>query len=382
MKGYDVVIVGAGIVGCSIAYHLASKGLRKVLLLERDEVGSGSTARSAAGVRQQYSTELGVRMMMESVRMFLRFKDEVGVDPNFRQVGYMFLAPTEQHLDAFRRNVALQKSLGLEVYLLDPQGLQSILPELNVSDVLGGTFCGSDGFVGPNEVCFGYASAARRLGVEIREHTPVVSISVGPGSVKVGVAGHGETVEGDLLIIAAGAWSGQVGNMAGVDLPIGPSKRYIFMTGPFSGLPDEMPMVMDVGQGIYLRKETGCVLIGLGDMGDTQGFDTQLDWSKAEIAAEKATHRIPCLMMATLARGWAGLFEQTPDHNPIIGRIPGMERLYVCSGFSGHGVMHSPIAGRLVAEDIVDGKPSIDIEPLNYRRFLEGKLFHEAMVSI
>lgn len=383
MKGYEVIIVGGGIIGCSIAYHLASKGVRRVLVLERNEIGSGSTSRSAAGVRQQFSTELGVRMMMESVRMFLRFKDEVGVDPVFRQVGYLFLASSHEHLNVFRRNVELQRSLSLDVYLLeDAESVRSILPQLNVEDVVGGTYCPSDGFVGPNEVCRGYASAARRLGVDIWEHSPVTSIAVGDDSVKVRAGGEGRELEAGLLIVAAGAWSGQVGSMAGVELPIVPSKRYIFMTGPFSGLSDTMPMVMDVGQGIYMRKETGCVLIGLGDMGDTQGFDIRLDWSKAGVAVERAVHRVPGLASATLARGWAGLFEQTPDHNPIIGRMPGMDRLYVCAGFSGHGVMHSPIVGRLVAEDIVDGKPSLDISPLSYRRFQEGKLSPETMVSI
>ncbi len=380
MKGYEVVIVGGGIVGCSIAYHLAVKGLHRVLLLERNQIGSGSTARSAAGVRQQFSTALGIRMMMESVQMFKRFRDEVGVDPQFRQVGYVFLAPTSEHLEGFRRNVALQRSLGLDVRLVSPSDIRELLPQLSLDDVVGGTYCPSDGFVGPNEVCWGYARAARNLGVEIRENSPVTGVRVDASRIEVTSGAEGFTA--DLLIIAAGAWSGEIGKLIGLEIPIEPSKRYIFMTSPYDGLPDDMPMVMDVGQGIYMRKETGCVLIGLGDMGDTDGFDMQLDWSKAGVAAEKAVHRVPGLMSASLARGWAGLFEQTPDHNPIIGRVPGMERVYICSGFSGHGVMHSPIAGRLVAEDVVEGKPSLDISPLSYRRFSEGKLLHETMVSI
>jgi sarcosine oxidase subunit beta len=365
----DVVIVGAGAIGASIAHHVARRGARDVLVIEREAVGAGSTGRSVGGIRHQFSTEVNVRLSLLSVQAFLRFRDELGMDPAFRQVGYLFLLTTAEDLEAFRANVAMQRRLGVAVRLIEPEEAREIVPQLNVDDVLGATFCSTDGYGDPHSVCLGYAERARELGVRFWVGAEVTSIEQQGGRVTAVQTSRGR-VETRLVVDAAGPWAAEVARLAGVALPIQPYRRQVFITEPFPDIPRELPMVVDFAPSFYFRREGPAVLLGLTDKEEPPSFNTGLDWGFLEQVVAHAMHRVPVLERARAARGWAGLYDTTPDNNPILGRVPELEGFLVAAGFSGHGFMHSPATGRLMAELILDGAAhSVDISPLGISRF-------------
>jgi glycine/D-amino acid oxidase-like deaminating enzyme len=373
----DIVIIGAGIVGCSVAYHLATQGSPKVIVLEKDLICSGSTGKSAGGIRQQFATEVNIRLSIESLKMFHRMPDELGIDPGFRQVGYLFMASTQAELELFRKNAEIQQRYGIPVEIIPTDEIRRIVPYVRLDDILGGAYCPTDGYAAPYEVTMGYAAAARRLGVKISEQRPVTRVLRDRGRV-VGVETPEGPIHAPVVLNAAGAAAGLVGEMAGVDVPVKPYRRQLFTTLPLPAFSTEPPLTIDYHRNWYFRAEMGgCLFSGPKDEEST--FNTSVDWEHVAESVDKAVSRVPMLAEAEIHRGWAGLYEISPDNNAILGAVPEVAGFYVASGHSGHGFMHGPITGKLIAELILTGKTGIDINPLSLERFRTGKAVLEPM---
>lgn len=369
----DTVIIGGGVIGSSIAYHLAKMGHgRAAIVLEKDQLGFGSTGKCAGGIRQQFSSEVNVRLSMSSLKFFEHFEERTGYPAHLQQNGYLILASTEEEMDSFSNNVAMQRKLGLEVYLLSVQEVKALIPQLNVRDVRGATYCLSDGFADPSSVVLGFSQFARRRGVSICEHTEVIGIEPAGRDTKKVMTNQGE-YQAPIVIDAAGAFAGEVARMVGLDIPIRPSRRHIFFTEPVSEVKKESPMTIDLHNGFWFRKE-GCGLIfGMRNPKDKAISSTSVDWNfLRESLAEVACDRLPLIADVGIANAWAGLHADTPDFQAILGRVPEIEGFFLACGFSGHGFMHSPAVGKLMAEIALGREPSLDVACLSVDRFTES----------
>ncbi len=378
----EVVIVGGGVMGASLAFHLARRGCRDVLLLEREGfLGAGSTGRCAGGVRHQFSSPVNIELSRLSIRAIERFADEVGAALDFRQDGYLFLLTREADWAEFRRTAALQRSLGVPVETLTAREAARLVPGLNVDDVLGATFCAKDGIADPHGMTQGYADAARRLGARIETGVAVTGIRVepdagpsaaGPGRRVTGVETSAGPVAARRVVNCAGPWAAEVGRMAGVDVPVTPVRRHIFTTRPFAGAPARSTMVVDFATSLYFHRESGGVLMGMA-RDEPPGYDTSVDPEFQYAVLERALERYPRLAGATIAKAWAGLYEVSPDAHPILGPVPGLSGFLLANGFTGHGFQHAPAVGLLLAEVILDGGArTLDIAPLAYDRFVRA----------
>ena len=369
----SVVIIGGGVVGCSIAYHLAGRGVRDVLVLERETVGSGTTSKAAGGIRAQFPTETEIRFSLEAIRVFERFEEEFGVDPGYKKIGYLFLVSDPEDLRGFETRIALQRRLGVDVRVIRPDDAKKLVPALRVDDLVAAVWGPGDGLAGPAEVTSGFARRARERGVRIAEGVRVTAIRRDGDR----VAGIG-TTEGDvvapLVVNAAGPSAATIGRLAGVELPVLPRRRHIFFTEPFPELPGPIPLTTDRASGFYFRKEMEQVLLSPGDVEDIgSDFDVPMDRARIDETVTKAIDRVPMLEHATIAGGWAGLRPLTPDDHAIIGWAPGVTGFFLAVGFGGHGFQHSPATGRHVADWIVDGKPSMDLSLFDPGRFAAGR---------
>lgn len=373
----DIVVIGGGVMGASIAYHLASRGVKNILLLEKEEFfGQGATGRCAGGVRYQFATEVNIRLSLASLPMLERFEDEIGQAIDYRQCGYLFLLTQPQDMSAFQRNQALQNSLGVPTEWWDSDQIRRRLPLMHLQDVLAGTFNAKDGIVDPNGVVLGYIQAARRLGVTALTGVSVTGLQVQSGEL-VGVETTAGAVATRTVVNAAGPWSGLVAAMAGVHIPITPLRRQMFTTTPLPQIPSDFPFVIDFAQSLYFHREGPGLLIGMSNPQEKPGFDQSVDpeWELINMGAASA--RLPLLEQAGLASRWAGLYEVTPDAHPIFSRTP-VQGFYICGGFSGHGFMHGPVAGLLMAELLLDGRAhTVDVSMLDLNRFEEGRLIQE-----
>ena len=357
----SAVVIGGGVVGCSIAYNLARRGLRDVVVIERETVGSGTTSKAAGGIRVQFPTETEIRFSLEAIRVFERFQDEFGVDPGYKKIGYLFLLSEERQLRAFEPRIALQTRLGADVRVVTPDDARKLVPALRVDDLIAAVWGPGDGLAGPAEVTAGFARRARELGVKIVEGVRVESLELAQRRV-TGVTTTTGAISSPLVINAAGPSAARVARLAGVELPVQPRRRHIFFTEPFPAIPGPVPLTTDVTSGFYFRKEMEQVLLSPGDVEDIgEDFDVPMDPGKVEEAVQKAIPRI--------AGGWAGLRPLTPDDHAIIGWAPGVEGFFVAVGFGGHGFQHSPATGRYVAEWLLDGKPSMDLSLFDPARF-------------
>jgi sarcosine oxidase subunit beta len=377
----DVVIIGSGIVGSSVAYHLTELGCRDVLVVEREaHQGKGSTGKSMGGVRAQFSTPVNIQMSLYSINFFAEFEERVGHPADYRPHGYLFVATAERHLDYLKANRERQISLGVKnVELVSRDDITAMLPQLRDDDILGGTFCPTDGFVDPHSVMMGFMLKARERGARLWLDTPVEGIEVERGRVAAVDTSRGR-VATRAVVNCAGAWAANVARMAGAELPVEPLRRQLVPTEPFDKLPARFPMVIDMSTGFHFRREGAGILLAWNDPAETPGFKTEFDPSFVEKILTRAASRVPVLAEAQVnaRRAWAGLYEMTPDHHAIIGQSPEVAGLYFANGFSGHGVMHSPATGRLVAETVLDGRAStIDASPLGVERFAEGRLIEE-----
>jgi sarcosine oxidase, subunit beta len=373
----DIVIIGGGVMGASAAYHLAARGVQNIVLLEKEEFfGTGATGRCAGGVRYQFSTEINIKLSLESLPMLERFKEEIGQEIDYRQCGYLLVATNENDTAVFRHNVELQNSLGVGTQLLTGDEVRKRLPLMNFEDAVAGTFHQKDGIVDPNSVVMGYVNAAQKMGVKAVNNAEVTGIRVSGGKVEAAETSRGE-VATRLVLNAAGPWSGLIGQMAGVSLPIVPLRRQMFTTNPLKDVPEDFPLVIDFAQSLYFHREGEGLLIGMSNQAEKPGFDQNVDEEFELVNLEAAIERMPLIEKASRVSHWAGLYEVTPDAHPIYGKTD-VEGFLVCTGFSGHGFMHGPVSGKLMSELILDGTFStLDISMLDLARFEEGRAIKE-----
>ena len=381
----DVLIIGGGVIGCSIAYHLTQRGCRKVVVVERHTIGSGSTAKAAGGIRQQFSCEANVRLAMYSVDFFEHFHERLALPPDaggvdFHQIGYLFLLSTQEAFTTFERSAALQQRLGLPVEVLTAEQVRSRWPWLSVNDIVGATYCATDGYGSPHEVMQAFATQARRLGASFVEGADVSAITRKAARIMTVATNRGSFSPG-IVIICAGAWSGELGRLAGVEIPVQPLRRMCFVTDPFDAIPHDAPMTIEMPNTFHFRPEGAGFMLGTSDQDEPYGFNTTMNWHWLGRVVEDAVKRVPVFEQARIHHGWAGLYETSPDHNAILGPIPGVENMLVATGFSGHGVMQSPATGMIMSEFILDGKAhTIDVSDLGIERFSTGRLNPEKHV--
>ena len=379
MESADVVIAGGGVMGCALAYQLSKRGV-DVLLLERETLGSQSTAKCAGGVRQQFSMEANVRLQMRSVRMFEDFEQETGHAIDFRQIGYLFVLTAQQHVEDFRANLEMWHRLGLEeARWVEADEAARMVPVLNVEDVLGCTFCPSDGIASPADVTAGYVAVARRQGARLREGVAVTGVDVKGGRV-TGVHTSTGDVATPVLFDCAGAWAPEIGRMVGLEIPVLPYRRQIVVTGTFPEVPRSTPMTVDFQTSFYFHPEGDGVLIGMSDRTEPPGFETEVNWDFLERTFEQVAVRAPALTGAGVKTAWAGLYETTPDHQAILGPVTEVEGFWCACGFSGHGFMQAPAAALLLSQQLLDKRTEVDISPFTFARFNKGSLVREKNV--
>jgi len=374
----QIVVVGGGVMGASTVYHLAQRGCTDVVLLEKQEFfGMGATGRCAGGVRYQFSTPINVHLSLLSMPMLDRFADELGQPIGLRRDGYLFLLTNEQDVAVFRRNVAMQHSLGVQTAWLDGDEVRRRVPVLAADDVLAGAFHDKDGLADPNSVVMGYVNAAKRLGVRAQTGVTVTDLTTDRGRITGVVTDHG-TIACEAVVNAAGPWAASVSALAGVPLPITPLRRQILTTTALPDLPRNFPFVIDFAQNLYFHREGEGLLTGQSNPREQPGFDESVDLAWELEHMEAAIKRLPMLARAGRTTHWAGLYEVTPDAHPIISAVPAITGYYVVAGFSGHGFMHGPGAGLLMSEIILDGRAhTLDITPLSYSRFADTQRMHE-----
>lgn len=373
----EIAVIGGGVMGASTAYHLAQAGAKDVLLIERTaHLEDSATSRCAGGVRYQFATPVNIELSKLSLPMLERFAAEIGVDPLYRQIGYFFVLTDPDDVVAFERNVQLQHELGVQTELIDGDEVGRRLPMMELPDALAGTFHAKDGLADPSSVNMGYLQAARRLGVHTAMQTEVLGIGVEGGRL-VDVETDRGTVSCRQVVNAAGPWAGQIGAMAGIEIPIRPIRRQMVTTTPLAELPSDFPFVVDFAQSLYFHPEGEGLLTGMSNPAEQPGFDQSVDEQWELTALEAAMRRMPMLETAGRLSGWAGLYEVTPDAHPIFGPTP-VEGFWVVAGFSGHGFMHGPVAGKLMAEFVLEGQATtVDVSMLDLARFGEGRLIQE-----
>jgi len=379
MSSAEVVIVGGGVIGASVAYHLAARGLKNVLVLERGaQRGEGSTGRATGGFRAQFATPVNIRLSLLSREKLLAFRDETGVDPCFRQHGYLFIARSTVELDALLSAQSVQHECGLaEARAVSAEDIKQLNPAVESSELVGGVFCPTDGFIRPLEILRGYTEAAARLGLRFEYGVALEGFRMDSRGRIESLRTNGGEVSAGSVVNAAGAWAAKVARLAGIEIPITPLRRQVAVTRPFDLLPKEMPMTIFVDDGFHLRVRDRSVLLLWPDEPKTEDpFDTSVEDAWVSEVVAKARARVPCLKGAEIDRDacWAGLYEMSPDRHALVGVAPGMENFYLANGSSGHGVMHSPALGQLLAEIILDGEArSLDVRALRPTRFAEGE---------
>jgi sarcosine oxidase subunit beta len=373
----DIVIIGGGVMGASAAYHLASHGVKNIVLLEKEPYfGTGATGRCAGGVRYQFSTEINIKLSQASLPMIERFKEEIGQEVNYHQCGYLLVATQEADAVKFKHNVDLQNKLGVPTQLLSADEVRARLPLMNFNDALAGTFNQKDGTVDPNGVVMGYINAAQKMGVQAISGVEVLGITVSGGNVKEVQTSLG-AIQTRTILNVTGPWSSQIGKMAGVDIPVTPLRRQMFTTSPLKEIPQDFPFVIDFAKSLYFHREGEGLLIGMSNQNEKAGYEQNVDENFELVNLEAAIERMPLVEKASRAAHWAGLYEVTPDAHPIYGATD-VKGFFLCTGFSGHGFMHGPISGKLMSEFILGGKfSSVDVSMLDLNRFKEGRLIQE-----
>jgi sarcosine oxidase subunit beta len=379
----DVAVIGGGIVGASVAWHLVEAGCRDVVILEREsQPGRGSTGRSMGGVRAQFAHEADVKMSLYSIPFLRDFEQITGHPSGYRPQGYLFLATAPRHLELLERNLARQRAAGLkEARPVTREEALAMVPQLRADDLLGGSFCPIDGFVDPHSVLTGFTQSAVKRGAALIRDAEVTAIDLDARGV-CGVRTARGAIATRTVINAAGPWAAQVARLAGVHLPVQPLRRMLVPTEPFDKVPHDAPMTVDLSTGWHFRPEGAGFLFAWNDPSETPGFKTEVDRRFIERILTLAAARVPVFAAAEVnpSRAWAGLYEMTPDHHPILGPGP-VPGLYFANGFSGHGVMHSPATGKILADLILTGATGlIDARVFDYARFVEGRLIRETGV--
>ncbi len=395
MKKAEIVIIGSGVVGASVAYHLTMRGARDVLILEREsEQGLGSTGKATGGVRAQFETDINIKMSLYSLAFFNDWEFDCEYEPR----GYLFFATTDAQFDYLKRNVEKQRELGvMDVEIVDAETIQKIVPGMNCADITGGSFGKHDGFINPLAVMKGFTEGALRNRAEIEFETVVLAIESANGKVAAVETDQGR-IECENVVLCTGAYARELASTAAIDLPVEPQRRQIVWAKSEQPLSVDLPMVIDIGSGFHFRpardwngvraKNTVAtvpgsvldVLFAYPDPDEPSSLNAEFDESFIAKVYERAKHRAPFLYQTEVVREKcrAGFYENTPDHHAILGGCE-VSGLYFANGFSGHGVMHSPATGRALSEIILDGKASfLDVSCLELERFAKGELLHEA----
>ncbi len=379
IKSADIVVIGGGVQGCSIAYNLAKKGQKNIVILEKNTCASGSSGRCGAGFRQQFGTEMNCILARESVRILEKLSDELDYDIEFNQKGYLILAYTEKEVAQFKKNVRLQQRLGINSRLLSPEEARDIVPPLNITDVLAASYCPTDGNVNPLLTTFAYAEAAQRLGVKIFRFTEAQKIESQKNHVTAVVTNRGKILT-DTVVNAAGGFSREVGEMAGIEIPVYSQRHQILVTEPTSILWESM--LMSFSRNFYFQQlPHGSIVGGYGDPeNELIGHDINSSWEFVFSMAKKMTSLIPQVGQVRLVRQWSGSYNMSPDSQPILGEHPALSGFYMSVGFSGHGFMLAPVSGQMLAELILGETTELPIEKLDIGRFKRGELILEPSV--
>lgn len=379
-KTASIVIIGGGISGCCIAYNLAKRGVKDIILIEKEYLTSGSTGRCGAGIRMQWGTERNCLLSKMSTEFFETANEELQYEYNieFKQKGYLIVAATEKEAAQFKKNVELQNSLGIPSVYLSPYEAKEIIPYLDESKIIGATFCPKDGHLNPFHTTHAFANAAKRLGVEIMTYTSVSGIDVEGGNIR-GVYTSRGYISTPVVVNAAGAYSRQIADMAGVDIPIYGQRHQILVTEPVAHL--QGPMYMGFHLNIYCQQTpNGSFIMGRGDEDEPTDLRITSGWKFMEDMARTCCSLLPLLKDLSVLRQWSGLYCMTKDRHPIYGPVKEVEGFYLACGFSGHGFMLGPATGILMAQTILKEPTSISIENLDKDRFSRGELIYEPSV--
>ncbi|HWZ82764.1 MAG TPA: FAD-dependent oxidoreductase [Terriglobales bacterium] len=380
MHTADVAIIGGGIVGSSIAYHLVAAGCKNVLVIERETAqGKGSTGKSMGGVRAQFSTPVNIQMSLYSIPFYASFEEQLGYPCDYRPQGYLFCATTANHISYLRVNCEKQIAMGLKnVQLISGDDIRRQFPQLRGDDIIGGSFCSTDGFVDPYSAMIGFMTWACDHGATLWKNATVNAISKRGSCFEI--ATTRDAVSAQIVVNCAGAWSPGIAKMVGIDLPVEPLRRMLVPTEPFDQFPHSAPMIIDMSNGFHFRPEGRGFLLAWNDPEETPGYKVDFESSFIEKILTRAADRVPVFenLAVNPKRAWAGLYEMTPDHHPILGESPQLPGFFFANGFSGHGVMHSPATGKILSDLILTGKTDlIDASLLNFSRFAEGRMIHE-----
>jgi len=378
-KTADVVVIGGGISGVSIAYNLAKRGVKDVVVLEKNTLSSGSTGRCGAGVRMQWGAELDCVFAKYSVEFFEHANEELGYagDIEFKQGGYLIAGASDEERELFRQNVALQNTLGIPSKLLTPREAKQIIPHMDEGQITCATFCDKDGHLNPFHATQAYADAARRFGAQILPNTEVLGIRVS-GGIKTVATNRGD-IENPVVVNAAGAYAPLIADMVGVSLPVRPVRHEILVTEPVSLL--QGPMFMSFSKNIYCQQTPeGSFIMGRGDKYEPDGYGIRSGWRFMEQMAETCTALLPLLKKLYILRQWAGLYAMTPDRHPIYGGARELDGFYLACGFSGHGFMFAPATGTVVAEAVLGLPLSLPANVLDKDRFERGEEIWEPSV--
>lgn len=372
----DVIVIGGGVHGCSVAYNLCRLGGLKVSLFERGYLASGATGRSAAGVRHQFGTEINCRLAIWNVKLFEGLAEDLGYphDLEFSQGGYLLLADTPGQLAQFERNVALQRSLGIPSAILLQAEVADVAPSLNVDGVLGASFCHKDGHINPFHLTWAYARAAQRLGARLHPFCEVEGIIEDGGRVR-GVRTAGGALEAPVVVVCAGAHGADLAGKVGLEVPLYAERHQILVTEPVAHFLD--PLVLCFGDGTYFKQTPhGSLLIGIGDPAEQKGYGQESSWQFLEEAARLIIHHLPALAGVRVVRQWAGLYDITPDSQAIVGPTE-VEGLWLDVGWSGHGLQFAPSIGLILSQLILGQTPLVDVSPFQLGRFEAGELVPE-----
>lgn len=378
----DIVIIGGGCMGTSLAYHLAARNAGKIVLLEREKfLAMGSTGRNAGGVRYQFSTPVNIQLSIYSIDIISRFQELFGVSAEYRPLGYLFLLTSPQEIALFQKNIALQQSLGVhDVRYLGVDEIHALAPNVNLEGVLGGSICPRDGTADPYTVTQTFGSRAKQMGAQIETDTTVVAIESRNGGGFTVVTDKG-SIETPIVVNCAGPWANKIGKMVGLDIPIVPLRRQFFNTNELPEIPRNHPFVIEFATSLYFHPDHPGLLVGMSNHHETPGETYAIDEEFHFETLERALYRLPLLEKAQVVKQLAGLYEVTPDAHPIIGPARDVPGFNICAGFSGHGFQHSPGAGKVMSEILLDGSSkTVDVSMLDLERFREGRAMMEQNV--
>lgn len=377
----DVVIVGGGVIGASVAWNLAVQGCRNVVVLEREPRSPvHSSARGTGGARAQFASELNIELSKYSLNILRRFEDVVGYPSSFQANGYLFCATTAAHVTYLDETRALQERCGVgNVERLGPSEIARMVPCMNSKGFIAANYCGTDGLIDPPSITQGFLRRAADYGVDIRYHTTVTGFERDGLGLTVLHTTRG-AIATRTCVLAAGAFTAPLGRMMGIELPVSGLRRMLVATPDCDVVPRGTPMTIDMSDGFHFRPKAGYAILAWDDSGGEAVRHDAFDEDFPRRVHQRAVKRLPGLaaMEASELRGWAGLYEMTPDHFPLLGPVREVRGVYVAAGFSGHGIMHSPAAGRIIADQILQGETSIvEARLLRPERFDEGEPLHE-----